>query len=270
MSSKAEITRLYIDLMKNVLTATIYDQNMWTVVEPRKKRKYLKNLLINLLNKRSILLVHTDKISKSEIEEGKAWPLLGYTMVGHRRLENVQMCLEDVLKNHVPGDLVETGAWRGGTTIFMRALLKAFDVTDRKAWVADSFEGLPVPKDKEDGVNLSEVDMLKVSLEQVRSNFEKFGLLDGQVEFLKGWFCDTLPDAPINKIAILRLDGDLYSSTMDSLENLYGKVSKSGYVIIDDYNSWPSCMKAVTDFLASRSLDPEIKKIDHAGVYWKV
>ena len=269
MDSKAEITRLYIDLMKNVLTATIYDQNSWGAVGLW-KRRYLRNLLIKYLNKRSISLVRTNRYSKSEIEEGRAWPLLGYTMVGPRRLENVQMCLEDVLKNQVPGDLVETGAWRGGVTIFMRALLKAFDVTDRKVWVADSFEGLPIPKDKEDGADLSKVDTLKVSLEQVRSNFEKFGLLDGQVEFLKGWFCDTLPDAPIHKIAILRLDGDLYSSTMDSLENLYDKVSKRGYVIIDDYYSWPSCKKAVTDFLASRSLDPEIKKIDWTGAYWKV
>src|SRR5205814_6734396 len=154
---------------------------------------------------------------------------IGYTMVGHRRLENIQMCVEDVLRNQVPGDLIETGVWRGGASIFMRAVLKAYGVTDRKVWLADSFEGLPVPKDENDGQDLSQVDYLKVSVEQVQANFARFGLLDDQVKFLKGWFSDTLPNRPVERLAILRLDGDLYSSTMDALRALYDRVSRGGY-----------------------------------------
>ena len=123
--------------------------------------------------------------------------------------------------------------------IFMRAMLKIHGVTDRTVWVVDSFEGVPVPRNFVDGDNLSHLDSLSVSLAAVKSNFEKFDLLDDQVKFLKGRFCDILPSAPIDEIAILRLDGDLYHST--SLTNLYHKVGKGGYIIIDDYYSWPEC-----------------------------
>ena len=276
-----QLRHLYIDLMKKTLTASIYDESTWSLIVlgrresklPRRPlrlaRALLRDLLARTLRKRSISLIRENPFSAAKRDEGKDWPFFAYTMVGHRRLDNVQTCFEDVLRNGVPGDLVETGAWRGGTTIFMRALLKAYRVKDRKVWVADSFEGLPVPKSSDDGCDLSQVQCLKVSLEKVKSNFAKFGLLDEQVEFLQGWFCDTLPNAPIQNVSILRLDGDLYSSTMDSLQNLYHKVSKGGYVIVDDYYSWPSCRTAVADFLAKNSLKPEIKAIDWTGAYWK-
>jgi O-methyltransferase len=281
MNDRRALTDAYIDLMKRVLTASIYDEGAWGIVVAQRLelgswrhplrlvRDFLRNLLVKTLGKRAIVLVNKEAGDASKQEEGRSWPFFAYTMVGHRRLENVQMCVEEVLNNGVPGDLIETGAWRGGTTIFMRALLKAHGVTDRKVWVADSFEGLPAPKKKDDGWDLSHVDYLKVSLEQVRSNFEKFGLLDEQVEFLKGWFCDTLPRAPIKQLAVLRLDGDMYGSTMDALQNLYHKVSKGGYVIVDDYYSWPACRRAVTEFLAERSIQPDIKAIDWTGAYWR-
>jgi O-methyltransferase len=268
----------YLDLLKKTLTASVYDQSAWRLLEPEKPRagspvkwvrQQFKNWLIRTLRKRSILLVDRIAFDASKRTAGKDWPLFGYTMVGHRRLDNIQSCIEDVLENRVPGDFIETGAWQGGSAIFMRALLKVHGVTDRKVWVADSFEGMPSPADAKDGWDLSGVDYLKVSLERVRSNFEKFGLLDDQVVFLKGWFRDTLPQAPIRSLAILRLDGDLYQSTMDSLTSLYPKVSKGGYVIIDDYYSWPSCRQAVTDFLAGQSVRPEIKAIDADGAYWQ-
>ena len=280
MNNEMAASNLYIDLLKKALTASIYDESAWSIIEVHKKKfkplkslhyisGLLRNFLISQFLKRSIFLVKRKPFDVSRRDEGRDWPLFGYTMIGHQRLDNVQRCVEDVLTNNVPGDLVETGAWRGGTTIFMRALLKAHDVTDRKVWVADSFEGLPAPKNKDDGMDLSHVDYLKVSLEQVKSNFEKFELLDDQVEFLKGWFCDTLPKAPIEKIAILRLDGDMYSSTMVSLHNLYHKVIRGGFVIVDDYYSWPACREAITDFRATHSIESEIKKIDFTGAYWE-
>jgi O-methyltransferase len=269
----------YLELLKKTLTASVYDESAWVEVDPETlnfgiKSKYFHRIArhwtTKLLRKESILLVRKTPFSAAIREVGKDWPLMGYTLVGHRRLNNVQICVEDVLSRNVPGDLVETGVWRGGTVIFMRALLKAYGVSDRKVWAADSFEGLPVPKSAEDGADLSEVAYLKVSLDEVKSNFVRFGLLDDQVEFLKGWFRDTLPRAPIRAISVLRLDGDLYGSTMDSLQNLYGKVSKGGYVIVDDYYSWPSCRQAVTDFLAANSLKVEIIRVDWTGAYWQV
>lgn len=134
-------------------------------------------------------------------------------MIGSLRLNNLQFCIENVLAENVPGDFIETGVWRGGATIFMRAILKAYDVTDRLVWVADSFEGLPVPDSvqypEDAGLNLQMYRDLAVPLEEVQSNFRRYELLDDRVHFLKGWFRDTLPNVPIEQLAILRLDGDL-------------------------------------------------------------
>ena len=133
------------------------------------------------------------------------------------------------LTDGVPGDLIETGVWRGGATILMRAILKARGVTDRVVWVADSFAGLPAPNAAryplDAGINLHRFPQLAVTLERVQDNFRRYGLLDDQVRFLKGWFRDTLPAAPIERLAVLRLDGDLYESTIQALESLYDKLS---------------------------------------------
>ena len=269
---------LYIELLKKVLTASIYNESAWSIKTKAAIRQgrplrnlgnRIRNFIIELFRKQSLLIVKVKPYNSKERDEGIYCPIIGFTMVGHKRLDNVQACIEDVLKKNITGDFIETGAWRGGTTIFMRAILKIRGVTDRKVWVADSFEGMPVPKNNMDGNDLSHIDSLSVSLDTVKSNFEKFDLLDDQVVFLKGWFCDTLPDAPIEKIAILRLDGDLYHSTMDSLTNLYEKVSKGGYVIVDDYYSWPACKQAVTDFLQQRNLSPTLIDIDSSAVYWQ-
>ena len=229
---------LYLDLLKKCLTASIYEESSWKRVESKPLlatprwdlfqllKNRLRKSLVNQLRKRSFLLVRQDPFNAGTRVVGEDWPCFGYTMIGHRRLDNLQKCIEDVLDNDISGDLIETGAWRGGATIFMRAVLRAHGVWDRIVWVADSFQGMPHPQGSEDGWDLTHVEYLKVSLENVKNNFAKFGLLDDQVCFLAGWFKDTLPYAPIEKLSILRLDGDLYSSTMDSLSNLYFKVSR--------------------------------------------
>ena len=155
--------------------------------------------------------------------------MVGYTMVGLRRLDNLQACIEQVLARNIPGDFIECGVWRGGASIFARAVFKFHGVDDRKVWLANSFEGMPVPtKDDLGDPDLSGVSYLSIPLEQVKANFQRFRLLDNQVRFIKGWFSDTLPTAPIEKVCILRLDGDHYSSTMDALGALYDKVSPGG------------------------------------------
>jgi O-methyltransferase len=155
----------------------------------------------------------------------------------------------------------------------MRAILAAHDISDRQVWVADSFEGLPPPDPEKYPVDVGDphhaYKELMISLDQVKSNFAKYGLLDNQVCFLKGWFCDTLPSASIDKLAILRLDGDLYQSTMEALVYLYPKLSRGGYVIIDDYGAIPSCRQAVHDYREANGITDEILSIDWTGVYWQ-
>lgn len=195
------------------------------------------------------------------------------TMVGKPRLDSLQACLVDVLRDGVPGDVIETGVWRGGASIFMRAVLHAYGITDRTVWVADSFQGLPKPDPvrfpADAGDELWKASALAVPLEEVKANFAAYGLLDDQVRFLVGWFRETLPAAPIDRLALLRLDGDLYESTMDALTALYPRLSVGGYVIVDDYGAMASCRKAVEDFRAERGITDEIARIDWTGVYWR-
>jgi len=173
---------------------------------------------------------------------------------------------------HVPGDFIETGVWRGGATIFMRAILQAYR-SDRTVWVADSFAGLPPPNaaqyPQDAGDWLHTRPELAVSLDEVRANFARSGLLDEQVRFLPGWFRETLPDAPIERLAVLRLDGDMYESTMDALRALYPKLSVGGYCIIDNYGAMESCQQAIHDYRREHGITDTIHTVDWTGAYWK-
>jgi hypothetical protein len=193
-------------------------------------------------------------------------------MLSLARLDNLQRLIETVLKDEVPGDLVETGVMRGGAVILMRATLRAYGVVDRRVWAADSYEGLPPPNAEkyplDAGASWHLRPLTEVSVEDVRRNLDRYGLLDDKTQFLKGWFRDTLGTAPIERIAVLRLDGDLYESTMDALVPLYPKLSVGGFLIVDDYNL-PMCRQAVHDYREREGIAEEIRPIDDAGVYWR-
>lgn len=194
-------------------------------------------------------------------------------MVGTARLDNVQELAERAIADSVPGDFAETGVWRGGVTILLRAVLAAHGIDDRLVWAADSFRGLPesnveqYPADE--GIALSGIKALEVSLAEVKANFTRYGLLDDQVRFLEGWFSETLPTAPIESLALLRLDGDLYESTTDALTALYPKVSPGGFVIVDDFGGIAACAEAVHDYRAAHNITDPIHEIDWTGVWWR-
>ncbi len=147
--------------------------------------------------------------SKEDRQVGKDWPAYAETMIGIKRLNNIQKCAEDIFKNNIEGDFIDTGVWRGGSTIFMKALMKVHGVNDKIVWVADSFQVLTKPNEKkyaaDRGDKLFKYEELAIPLETVKYNFEKYGLLDDNVKFLKGWFKDTLPTAPIESLHCLGL-----------------------------------------------------------------
>jgi O-methyltransferase len=267
---------LYLDLLKQVLTRRILPERyrplsgLWG---PTKGiYKPLLAVLQRTLARKNLELVRRHEADWAQLEHGHGWPPDAETMVGMKRLENVQACIADVLRDGVPGDLIEAGTWRGGTAIFMRAALSALGDTTRTVWVADSFEGLPkpdsekYPRDAGDD-HWQSNDYLAVSLENVQANFKRYGFLDDRVRFLKGWFKDTL-SAPITTLAVARLDGDMYESTIQALDPLYPKLSIGGYLIIDDY-ALPGCRAAVDDYRGSHAITEEIRPVDWTGVYWR-
>lgn len=93
--------------------------------------------------------------------------------------------------------------------------------------------------------------------------------MDEHVKFLKGWFKDTLPNAPISKLSLLRLDGDMYESTMDAITVLYPKLSIGGYLIVDDWGAVAGCKKAIEDYRKENNITEPIIEIDWTGVYWR-
>jgi O-methyltransferase len=272
-----DLPSLYLELLKNTLIdLTRFREKDYRPVTNGRKIKLIIEPLLRMfqkLDKRKLVVCERIDYNREDRINGKDWPLFAESMVGYKRLSNVQDCVVDVIQKRIEGDLIETGVWRGGTVIFMRAILKAYGITDKIVWAADSFEGLPKPnasryaEDKDD--IFYTYDELRVTLETVKDNFRKYGLLDEQVRFLKGWFKDTLPVAPINKLSVLRLDGDMYESTMDSLVNLYPRLSTGGYIIIDDWGSVKGCQLAVKDYRLQHNITEEITPIDNDGVYWK-
>ena len=289
---KTELTRQYLDLLKKSLLNELYVENEARLIHtfismlnnrPLDYKDYFNITRVNsglikrLLNYKLIgdgtVLRHTAADgSVTDVHDLRNVTELSHTMIGRKRLENLQFCIETVLDENIAGDFIETGIWRGGACIFMRGILMAYGVTDRTVWAADSFEGVPPPSWPEDegfDISANVLPVLAVSLDEVRELFRRYGVLDEQVKFIKGWFKDTLAAAPIERLAILRLDGDLYESTMDALAPLYDKVGRGGFVIVDDYGSCPPCKRAIDDFRTQRGISDALQSIDIQSVYWR-
>lgn len=265
---------LYLDLMAKILTRYGFEGSSSTVHLPgRSYESYLWELLRGTMKDRDLRLVEPGQFDPEVREVGKDWPVDAESMIGLKRLANIRHCVETVIADQVPGDLIETGAWRGGATIYMRAILAAHGVSDRTVWVADSFQGLPEPDAQKYAADTGDQhhtrSNLAISKEMVEDNFRRYDLLDDQVEFLVGWFSDTLPAAPIERLAVLRLDGDMYSSTIDALDALYDRVSPGGFVVVDDYGAVPACAKAIHDFRDAHGVTEPLEEIDWAGMYWR-
>ena len=289
---KSELAGKYIDLLKTSLLNELYAENEARILHTFISR--LNGAPVNFndyfdIARSSPELMDALRDAKSggntitllqKMADGSSRPAhelrnlieLSHTMIGKRRLDNLQQCMETVIDEDIAGDFIETGIWRGGACIFMRGILAAYGVTDRTVWAADSFEGVPPPTWPEDaGFDISRdvLPVLAVPVDAVQELFRRYGLLDDQVQFLKGWFRDSLPAAPIKQLAVLRLDGDLYESTMTALMPLYDKVSPGGFVIVDDYGSCPPCKQAIDDFRGQRGITDTLQVIDRQSVFWR-
>ncbi len=288
----------------------------------------LQRALTNVLYEdMSMLVFSNDRICsltqgfelKSRVN-GEDVPWQAHTMIGCRRLESLRRCVESVIQNQVPGDLIELGVLRGGASIFMRGVLRAHEDTTRKVYACDtyvprmkltptfrqfalpvvsmlacvpirpfqkwlctefirksgSFPAVDSPSDELINMTLFTLQNLSImshhrgtGLDDVKSNFARYGLLDEQVVFLQGFFSDTLPKAPIERVAVLRLDGDTFESTRDVLALLYQKLSPGGFCIVDDYYAFADCQRAVDDFRKANGVEDPIIAIDNFGVFWR-
>jgi O-methyltransferase len=198
---------------------------------------------------------------------GIDWPLHGLTMVGLNRLDDLQACVEAVLRDRVEGDLIEAGTWRGGAALLMRATLDSLGATDRTVLVADSFQGFPAADDIGD---LNTIDFLAVPADEVRDSFARLGL-DHGVELVEGFFEETLPALDTEQWAVVRLDGDTYAATRAALDALYPRLAVGGYLIVDDYHAMTAeeCRRAVDEFRAEHGISEPLETVDWTCVRWR-
>lgn len=296
-------TEMYIDLMRRCVANILYEDQPTSFYDGERGAQT------------------ATEFSLRRRVAGQDMPTAAHTMIGMHRLDNIRNCFEDVFANKVPGDFAETGSYRGGGTIFMRALLKAWRVTDRRVFVCDAF--VPMEADLPPRIffpllraiasvpgksnrrwlyrilermpqkhrafplcenpshdwietvfwTLRHPETIGVgdttSRAHVESRFARYGLLDEQVVILEGFFADTLPNAPIEKLAVLRLDGDTYESTRDAIQLLYPKLSPGGYCIVDDYHAFDDCKRAIEEYRQQNGIQEAIQEIDNMGVFWQ-
>uniref|UniRef100_A0A7R9WMA8 Macrocin O-methyltransferase n=2 Tax=Craspedostauros australis TaxID=1486917 RepID=A0A7R9WMA8_9STRA len=251
----------YLEMLKSTVSATAYGASEMSVIPALGKR-------------RSRVKPYNEK----RRQQGNDWTYLGYTMTGTARLNNVRDLLMDVFKNNIPGDYIETGVWRGGSSIFARGVIEVFGQGHRHSYVCDSFQGLP-PGDKnihKGDTGWDNTPYLEVSKEHVMGFFREVNLLNEEkVHFVKGFFKDSMPglSKQVGKFAVMRLDGDMYESTVDVLYTMYDKLSIGGYLIIDDW--WATknvpfpAKDACEDFFLVHGINPEIIPVDNMSIYWK-
>ena len=311
---------LYLDLLKRVLLNIVYHEQSYQISLTRSKAS----------GRPQPQLASAERFLLKARILGEDVALNTMSMIGLARLDSLHRCIEQLIADDVPGDLIETGVAKGGATILMRAVLRMKKDKTRRVLCCDTFcDDKPPPRPavallfqplwilvvmltylplgrswhrKLYAVLMKlqrsfPVDMRHVSqdtvdsfifyvrhghrflrpsvppcgsgLAQVRSHFARLGLLDDQVVFLKGFFSETLPNAPVDRLSLIRLDGDMYASTMDGLAHLYPKLSPGGFCIVDDYYSFEECRLAVDEYRAAHGIDAEMVRIDNHAVFWR-
>lgn len=272
-SPEAGLRARYLDLLKAALVNLIYPEHELRIelLESEESStdlaRRLRDIRYSDLGQFDALLAHK--------RDGRNWrrrvTRFSHTMIGLQRLQNLEYCAQRVFADQIPGDFLEAGVCQGGAAIFLRALQVAHGEERRLTWLADSFEGLPEPSLEQDrGYDFQETvhPWLAASLDAVKDNFRTYGLLSDEVRFLPGWFADSLPNAAVGPLAILRIDADLYLSTRQVLDGLYDKVQPGGFVIVDDYYAFPPCRAAVDEFRAEHSISEPITRVDWTGIFW--
>jgi len=257
VSVKEHAVIMYLEMIKSFVTASLFNAAEFSVRAVSRTPQVQLNGPLNLGVRMG----------------GQDWTYAGDTMTGWARIDNIRMLLTDVIRNSIEGDYIETGVWRGGASVFARAVVKVLEPgTTRVSYVCDSFRGLPPGS-----ANLDRGDKgwdntpyLEIPSDIVANNFIKYDMLDSNVVFAKGFFNETMPPLSkhIQKLAVMRLDGDMYESTVDVLYHLYDKLSIGGYLIMDDWFGFPS-KTACQDFFKVHGINPEIIPIDSVSAYWK-
>jgi len=202
-----------------------------------------------------------------------------FTMTSAERIYALIKSTEYIIDGKIEGDFVECGVWKGGSIMAIIQTLLNYGENSRSIYLFDTFEGMPAPQDidvfhtGESGmlmfekvkINQKSSNWCHATLEEVQRNVFELNYPKDNIYFVKGLVEDTIPKCIPEKIALLRLDTDFYSSTKHELEFLYPKLVSGGVLIIDDYGCWAGCRKAVDEFFERKQTKLLLNRLDHTG-----
>jgi len=200
-----------------------------------------------------------------------------YTLTSVERMIALSNAITHIVKNNIPGDIVECGVWRGGSMMLTALTLISHQDTDRTLHLYDTFEGMSPPTNDDVGFDdrtaQSQLDDdpgmtgvgCKAGIDEVRTNLESTNYPARNIRYIKGRVEETIPQHVPESIAVLRLDTDWYESTRHELEHLYPRLSPGGFLIVDDYGHWKGARKAVDEYFEKRNEQPYLHRIDYTG-----
>ncbi|MFZ1799255.1 MAG: TylF/MycF/NovP-related O-methyltransferase [Chitinophagaceae bacterium] len=203
-----------------------------------------------------------------------------FTMTSIERMYALFKSINYVLDNHIPGDFVECGVWKGGSSMMIAHTLKSRKSVDRNIFLYDTFEGMSTPSDMDISyAGESAAALLSTQqkndkdsiwcfspIDEVKKNIESTGYRVELLKFVQGKVEDTLLHTWPGKISLLRLDTDWYESTRKEMEILYPLLEEKGVLIIDDFGHWEGAKKAVTEYFNVQSYKPFLQRIDNTGI----
>ncbi len=182
-----------------------------------------------------------------------------YTMLSVARRKQLLEAVEHVVKNNIKGDLIEIGVWRGGAIMIMLYKLLQMGVADRHVHLYDTFNGMTEASNEDvcvNGNDASEPEIFETvkcenDFDSVYKNVKSTGYPMEYVHFHIGDI-RNVSEIPEN-ISLLRLDNDWYELYKFELPLFEPNVTHNGVVIIDDYNWWNGCKKAVNEYLETKN-----------------
>lgn len=202
-----------------------------------------------------------------------------YTMTSPERMYALHQAVSYICSSSIPGDIVETGVWRGGSSMVVAHSLLEKGDTSRSLYLYDTFTGMAEPT--EDDANLytdsSPRKEWKIHKrkghnawcyaheQDVRTNMESTGYPMDRVHLVKGRVQDTIPQTIPDTISLLRLDTDWYESTKHEMQHLFPRLRKGGVLFVDDYHYWGGCRKAVDEYLTENDTKLLLQRVDAWG-----
>jgi O-methyltransferase len=202
-----------------------------------------------------------------------------FTMTSIERMYALWQAIEYIGRAGIPGDVVECGVWRGGSSM-LAALALLHTGEERRMWLYDTYEGMTAPSERDRNWRGESAAARLATQERIAGVFNdwSFATLDdverqmatveyprNLLNFVKGPVEITIPSNCPEMISLLRLDTDWYESTRHELEHLWPRLSVGGVLIIDDYGHWQGAREATDEFFAAHGLREMLHRIDYTG-----